>query len=95
MVERIKKSDLENILRKLWKNADDEKNSKHRIYYNKALQEVQCEIDTLEVKETETNSSPSRKQLEALKDLLDYNIGVFDYQKFMEVYSLYNDLIKL
>jgi hypothetical protein len=27
--------------------------------------------------------------------LLHYNIGVFDYQKCMEVNSLYEDLIKL
>jgi hypothetical protein len=39
--------------------------------------------------------SPSKKQLESLKDLLHYNIGVFDYQKCMEVNSLYEDLIKL
>lgn len=37
---------------------------------------------------------PSKKQLEALKDLLDYNIGVFDYQKFMEVNSLYDNLTR-
>lgn len=57
-------------------------------------------LDTLEVKEVDlidrkTDWSPSKKQLESLKDLLHYNIGVFDYQKFMEVNSLYEDLIKL
>ena len=35
---------------------------------------------------------PSKKQMESLKDMLNYNIGVFDYQKFMEVNSLYDDL---
>ena len=48
----IDKDALENILRRLWKE-DDGKNSEHRICYNKALQEVQCEIDSLEVKEVD------------------------------------------
>ena len=57
-------------------------------------------FNTLEVKEVDlidrkTDWSPSKKQLESLKELLHYNIGVFDYQKFMEVNSLYEDLIKL
>lgn len=52
MVQYINKDALENILRKLWKE-DDGKNSEHRICYNKALQEVQCEIDTIEVKEVD------------------------------------------
>ena len=57
-------------------------------------------IDTLEVKEVDlsdrkTDWSPSKKQMESLKDMLKYNIGVFDYQKFMEVKSLYDDLIKI
>lgn len=64
----------------------------HKI---QGLKEALSILDAIEVKEEETNSSPSKKQLKAFKDLLDYNIGVFDYQKFMEVYSLYNDLIKL
>lgn len=55
MAHLIDKDTLENILRRLWKE-DDGKNSEHRIYYNKALQEVQCEIDSLEVKKTEYNN---------------------------------------
>ena len=46
----INKDKVETILRNLWKK-DDGHNSEHRICYNKALQEVQCELDTLEVKE--------------------------------------------
>ena len=46
----IDKDKIDEILRNLWKE-DDGHNSEHRICYNKALQEVQCEIDTLEVKE--------------------------------------------
>ena len=59
-------------------------------------------LDTLEVNEVEvdltdrkTDWSPSKKQMESLKDMLKYNIGVFDYQKFMEVNSLYDDLKKI
>lgn len=49
MARYIDKNEVENILRKLWKE-DDGHNPEHRICYNKALQEVQCELDTLEVK---------------------------------------------
>ena len=57
-------------------------------------------LDTLEVKEVnltdrKTEWPPSKKQMESLKDMLKYNIGVFDYQKFMEVNSLYEDLTKI
>ena len=48
----IDKEKVEEILRNLWKE-DDGHNSEHRLCYNKALQEVQCEIDTLEVKEVD------------------------------------------
>ena len=48
----IDKNRIDEILRNLWKE-DDGHNSEHRIYYNKALQEVQCEIDTLETKEVD------------------------------------------
>lgn len=47
----IDKEKVEEILRNLWKE-DDGHNSEHRICYNKALQEVQCEIDTLERQDT-------------------------------------------
>lgn len=50
MTQYIDKNRVEEILRNLWKK-DDGHNAEHRICYNKALQEVQCEIDTLEVKE--------------------------------------------
>ncbi len=50
MAQYIDKADIEKILSKLWKE-DDGHNSEHRICYNKALQEVQCELDTLEVTE--------------------------------------------
>lgn len=51
-MELIDKERVEEILRNLWKE-DDGTNSEHRICYNKALQEVQCELDTLEVKEVD------------------------------------------
>jgi len=52
MAQYIDKNEIENILRKLWKK-DDGHNPEHGICYNKALQEVQCELDTLEVKEVD------------------------------------------
>jgi len=54
MAQFINKNEVENILRNLWKK-DDGHNSEHRICYNKALEEVQCELDTLEVKEVDLN----------------------------------------
>ena len=51
-MKSIDKDKVDEILRNLWKE-DDGHNSEHRICYNKALQEVQCEIDTLEVKEVD------------------------------------------
>jgi hypothetical protein len=55
MAQYIDKNRVEEILRNLWKK-DDGTNSKHRICYNKALQEVQCELDTLEVKEVDLDA---------------------------------------
>lgn len=52
MEQYISKSAVENILRNLWQ-TDNVQNSEHRICYNKALQEVQCELDTLEVKDVD------------------------------------------
>ena len=57
-------------------------------------------LNTLEVKEEDltdrkTDWRPSNKQIESLHDMLKYNIGVFEYQKFMEVNSLYDDLAKI
>ena len=37
---------------------------------------------------------PTDKQMEDFRMLLDYNIGVFDYSKFMSADSLYDDLKK-
>ena len=52
MIQYIDKNEVENIIRNLWKQ-DDGNTAEHRICYNKALQEVQCELDTLEVKEVD------------------------------------------
>ena len=68
-MQLIDKDKVEEILRNLWKE-DDGHNSEHRICYNKALQEVQCEIDTLEVKEV------------SLEEELSYE----DYRGFFEKY---------
>jgi hypothetical protein len=65
-----------------------------------ALNDALSLLDTIEVKEMDLTNrkskwSPNKKQMESLKDMLRYNIGVFDYQKFMEVNSLYDDLTKI
>lgn len=63
-----------------------------------ALMDVEDFIDSLEVKEVTTEKidwSPSKKQMKSLKDMLEWNIGDFNYQKWMEVNSLYNDLTKI
>lgn len=52
MIQYIDKNKVEEILRNLWKE-DNGYNAKYRIMYNKALQEVQCELDSLEVKDVE------------------------------------------
>ena len=62
--------------------------------------EILSFLDTLEVKDEDatnikTEWSPNKKQMESLKDMLKWNIGEFNYQKWMEVNSLYNDLIKM
>lgn len=67
-MELIDKEKVEIILRNLWKK-DDGHNSEHRICYNKALQEVQCEIDTIEVKEVNTWHLQEKENIyDAVKD---------------------------
>jgi len=63
MAQYIEKDKIEEILRNLWKQ-DDGHNPEHRICYNKALQKVQCEIDSLEVKEIKDNSLEKFKSLQ-------------------------------
>ena len=68
MAQYIDKNEVENILRNLWKE-DDGHNAEHRICYNKALQEVQYELDTLEVKEVETWHLQEKEDIyDAVKD---------------------------
>ena len=50
MEQYITKEKIEEILRSLWKE-DDGTNPEHRICYNKALQEVQVKLDSIEIKE--------------------------------------------
>lgn len=50
-MEIVNKSDIEKILKKLWKK-DDGQPSENRIAFNEALQKVQIELDTLEKKES-------------------------------------------
>jgi biotin synthase-related radical SAM superfamily protein len=52
MTQYINKAAIENILHKLWKKDTGFENIDiAQIAYNRALQDVQCEIDTLEVQE--------------------------------------------
>lgn len=86
MEQYINKNEVENILRNLWKE-DDGHNPEHRIYYNKALQEVQCEIDTLEV-------------IDPYKECIQYDSIKAGIQAYAETYSfnteskLFNQLSK-
>ena len=56
--------------------------------------EVETKIDT-PVSDSKTDWSPSKKQMESLKDMLKWNIGDFNYQEWVEVNSLYDDLTKI
>lgn len=83
--------------------GDNAINSSMQQFYDGIKQscvDILSFLDTLEVKEMDltnmkTDWCPSNKQINSLRDLLKYNIGVFDYQKFMEVNSLYEDLTKI
>lgn len=72
MKHYIDKDKIDEILRNLWKE-DDGHNSEHRIYYNKALQEVQCEIDTLEVKEVDDSQNLEKEAAKGKK----FSLGFF------------------
>ena len=74
MAQYIEKDRVEEILRCLWKQ-DDGSNPEHRICYNKALQEVQCKLDTIEVKEVD------------LVEEIDYK----DYIRFFKEHPEYSD----
>lgn len=90
-------AELNRLIAELVEEGEDTMFEQGRI---SAFENVKLFLDTLEVKEVgltdmKTEWSPNKKQMESLKDMLKYNIGVFDYQKFMEVNSLYNDLKKI
>lgn len=74
--------------------------SSYCIGWQHALRMLEIELNTIETKEEDvtdkkTEWAPSKKQMDSLEDMLKWNIGDFDYQKWMEVHLLYNDLIKL
>lgn len=50
MAQYIDKDTVDIVLRKLWKKDNGLSNA-DRYAYNRALQDIQCEIDALEVKE--------------------------------------------
>lgn len=92
MAEYIKKSDLESILRKLWKE-DDGNNTEHDVCYNMALQEVQCEIDTLETKEVDIKKEiyDAQKRFGDIDEMGGYRILIFD-DEFRDVLRHFYEL---
>ena len=98
----IDKDKVEKILGKLWKE-DDGHYSEHRICYNKALQEVQCELDNLEAKEVKDLALT----IEDMRELyiifaevdVDIEIGKIDIKTetlgyYQEVLNRFKDLKK-
>lgn len=77
-MELIEKSAVENILRELL-IEDREGIPLRRIYYNKALQEVQCKLDTLEVKEVEEDSLEKFKSLQHISEDLHQTLEDWGY----------------
>lgn len=72
----IDKNKVEEILKKLWKE-DDGFVSIERIFYNKALQDIQYEIDKLEIKENEdSTSSKSNQQSKKMPALKHWKDGI-------------------
>lgn len=79
MIQYIDKDKIDKIIRNLWKE-DDVNNSEHRIFYNKALQEVQCEIDNLEVKEMDLEKEIG-KYLDANDIEFSHQIKLLDFAR--------------
>ena len=69
--------------------------TKKWAYLHDLLNISNVQVKEVDLTDRKVDWSPSKKQMESLKDMLRYNIGVFDYQKFMEVNSLYDDLTKI
>ena len=85
-MELINKADVEKILSNLWKQ-DDGHNSEHRICYNKALQEVQCEIDILETKEVDLEQE-IKNSIDSLSNLYCYMEDLFNDNEEEGVYPI-------
>ena len=56
---------------------------------------IQSLADRIESLRPQPHWKPSKEQMEALRELLNFNIGVFDYKLFQIVNQLYSDLQKL
>ena len=76
-METVNKSDIEKILKKLWKK-DNGQPSENRIAFNEALQKVQVELDTLEKIETTEMRTVNYRGYIVRSD--DYN-GLEFYEK--------------
>lgn len=86
---------LKSVYLSIFSKGETEESCYEAISYILICNKIISLIDNIETKDVgmeKTKCSPSKKQMESLKDMLKYNIGVFDYKKFMEVNSLYEDL---
>ena len=86
MTQYIDKNEVENILRNLWKK-DDGHNSEHRICYNKALQEVQCNLDTIKVEEVDLGQE-IKNRIDSLSNLYCYMEDLFNGNEEEGVYPI-------
>ena len=86
MTQYIDKNEVENILRNLWKK-DDGHNSEHRICYNKALQEVQCNLDTIKVEEVDLGQE-IKNRIDSLSNLYCYMEDLFNGNEEEDVYPI-------
>ena len=56
---------------------------------------IQSLADRIESLRSQPHWKPTEEQMKALRELLNFNIGVFDYKLFQIVNQLYSDLQKL
>lgn len=89
----INKDTLLSEIEKLKGKVDD--NSSYSSGWKHSLRMLEIFLEEVEPAVEESTWRPSKEQMKAFKQLLYYNIGVFDYGKFMTVTSLYDELTAL
>ena len=92
-MELIDKERVEEILRNLWKK-DDGTNPEHRICYNKALQEVQCELDTIDVKEVDLEREMDKEwnKCEPIDEGMGLEIVSIEHEQFDNIAKHFYEL---